>query len=167
MSASRAAPAPRGGAMLRSLYVVVPVVLLLVAEITVIVAMSETIGWWTLPLLIGTTVLGAYLLQREWTRAWRGLGESLRTGSLPPGATADAVLALIGGLLLIAPGFITDVVGLLLLLPFTRPWVRQLMGWWAGRALAKGGPADSTPRVVKGEVVDDPASTTLIPGIEE
>ncbi|MEO7586535.1 MAG: FxsA family protein [Arachnia sp.] len=127
--------------------------LFILAEVALLVWVSTQIGWWTLVALMISTVLGAYLLQREWRKAWRELGESVKSGSLPPGRTADAVLVLMGGFMLIMPGFITDVLGLLLLLPFTRPGVRSVLGWWVSRAV----PRDATsPRniVIRGDVVE-------------
>ena len=131
----------------------------ILAEVSLLVWVSTQIGWWTLGLLMVSTVLGAYLLQREWRKAWTQLSDSVKTGSLPPGRTADAVLVLLGGFMLIMPGFITDVVGLLLLLPFTRPGVRSVLGWWAGRIISS---APSTPggTVIKGEVIDQDGNTS-------
>lgn len=129
--------------------------LLVFAEIAALIWVSRQLGWWTLALLFATTLVGAFLLQREWRRAWGNLSESLRTGALPPGRAADAVLVVVGGLLLILPGFITDVVGLSLLLPVTRPLVRAGVGRWAGRAVAATKP--TTPpggQVIRGEVVE-------------
>ncbi|RMB60146.1 FxsA family protein [Tessaracoccus antarcticus] len=127
--------------------------LFILAEVALLVWVSTQIGWWTLVALMVSTVVGAYLLQREWRKAWKELGESLKTGSLPPGRTADAVLVLLGGFMLIMPGFITDVLGLLLLLPFTRPGVRSFLGWWVTRAVPRDG---AMPRnmVIQGEVVE-------------
>lgn len=148
----------------------VPFVLFIVAEIAALVWVAQSIGWWTLAILAATTLLGALLLQREWRKAWGGLAESVRTGTLPPGRTADAALVLLGGVLLIAPGFLTDAVGLFLLLPFTRPLVRSSIGWWTGRALKRmSGAAPSSPEsgIIKGEVVtDDDQPDTLIPEVE-
>lgn len=152
------------------LLVVVPFILFIVAEIAALIWVAQTIGWWTLALLVSTTVLGALLLQREWSKAWAGLSESLRTGQLPPGRTADAALVMLGGVLLIMPGFLTDVVGLLLLLPFTRPLVRSAIGWWAGRAIQRATPTHpgGSDGVIKGEVItddDSPGPGRIIPGI--
>ncbi|MFV0427841.1 MAG: FxsA family protein [Arachnia sp.] len=149
--------------------VVAPMALLVFAELTVFIWSAEAIGWWTLTLMIASTLLGAVLLQWQWRRAWQALSDSLRSGVLPPGMTADAVLILIGGLLLLAPGFITDVVGLLLLLPITRPLIRRLLGTIIGASLRRGGGTSQTSTtVIDGEVVDDdsggvppPSSITL------
>lgn len=150
------------------LMLVVPFLVFLFAEVGVLLLVSQAIGWWTLPVLLGTTVLGAFLLQREWRKAWKGLSDSLKTGSLPPGRTADAVLVLVGGILLILPGFLTDAIGLLLLLPVTRPAVRSALGWWAARTLQKAGPGiPGQAGVIKGEVVpDEEPPATAIPEIE-
>lgn len=127
----------------------------ILAEVSLLVWVSNLIGWWTLVALMVSTVLGAYLLQREWRKAWTQLGESVKTGTLPAGRTADAVLVLMGGFMLIMPGFITDIIGLLLLLPFTRPGVRSVLGWWVGRTMAAGtaGPMRDS-MVIEGEVVE-------------
>ncbi len=135
------------------------------AEVALLVFISTQIGWWTLGALMVSTVLGAYLLQREWRKAWKHLSESLNTGHLPTGRTADAALVLMGGFMLIMPGFITDIVGLLLLLPFTRPGVRSVLGWWVGRAMSGStksppNPA-STGTVVGGEVVTEEDGSPL------
>lgn len=163
-------PERRGGAISRwgVLLVVVPFLLLVFAEIAALIWVANQMGWWTLGILLATTLLGAVLLQREWRRAWASLSESLKTGALPPGRAADAVLVLIGGVLLILPGFISDVVGLLLLLPFTRPLVRAALGRWASRTMA----ATTTttpprPDVIKGEVVEEPASPGGMSEIEQ
>ena len=128
------------------------------AEVALLVWVSQQVGWWTLVALMASTVLGAYLLQREWRKAWTQLGESVKTGTLPAGRTADAVLVLLGGFMLIMPGFITDILGLLLLLPFTRPGVRSVLGWWVGRSMADGAAAP-TSMGIAGDVVapDDSA----------
>ena len=131
----------------------VPLVLLVAAvcEIAVIVAVARAIGGWqTLGLLILCSLLGAWLVRREWSGAWRGLREALQTGAMPAGELADAALILLGGLFIVVPGFITDVLGLLLVLPFTRPVGRRLLQVLVARRVlgAAGG-----MRVVRGERV--------------
>lgn len=137
----------------------------ILAEVALLVFVSTHIGWWTLVALMISTVLGAYLLQREWRKAWKHLSQSLSTGHLPTGRTADAALVLLGGFMLIMPGFITDIVGLLLLLPFTRPGVRSVLGWWVGRAMAGQTKSPSNPgsneTVIEGEVVNDDDGSPL------
>lgn len=140
----------------------------ILAEVALLVWVTNLIGWWTLVALMASTVVGAFLLQREWRKAWRGLSESLQTGSLPAGRTADAVLVLLGGFMLIMPGFGSDIIGLLLLLPFTRPGIRSILGWWVGRTVA-GNATSPRDTVIRGDVVDSddagPRTGTVMPEI--
>ena len=145
------------------LLVLAPLLVCLAAEVVILVMVTNALGWWTVALLIFTTLLGCWLLQREGRRTWGALLESLGRGSLPPGRTADAVLVMVGGLLLIMPGFITDIIGLLLLIPPSRHLVRSTLGKLFGRAF--GNPSEQ-PVVIEGEVVQEsPASDTMIPEI--
>lgn len=131
-----------------------------VAEVAAIIWVAGEIGWWTLVILLATSVIGIFLLQREWKKTWKKLSESLRAGELPSGQLADATLVLCGGMLLILPGLLSDLAGALLLLPFTRPFVRSAISWWAARTLQRSG---QVPIVIKGETVEETA--TLIPEI--
>lgn len=104
-----------------------PLALLLtfVVEVAVLILVGRLIGvGWTILLLLATSVLGAWLVQREGRRTWRAVGEAVRSGEMPSRQMADAVLVWVGGALLILPGFVTDVIGLLAVLPFTRPIAR-------------------------------------------
>ena len=151
----------RGAAGL--LLALAPLLVCLAAEVIFLVMVTNALGWWTVALLIFSTLLGCWLLQREGRRTWGALLESLGRGSLPPGRTADAVLVMVGGLLLIMPGFISDIVGLLLLIPQSRHLVRSTLGKLFGRAI--GNPSEQ-PVVIEGEVVQEsPASDTMIPEI--
>lgn len=140
------------------------VFLLVFAEIAAILWVAGEIGWWTMAILMLTTVLGIVLLQREWRKTWAALAEALRSGQLPTGRLADASLVLIGGVLLVLPGLLTDVLGLLLLLPFTRPFMRSALAWWASVALNRSS-SSAVPKVIRGDVVSD--TGTLIPEIQD
>jgi UPF0716 protein FxsA len=116
--------------------VLVGIVLLLVIEVAVVVAVSSWIGvGWTLLALVGVSLLGGWLVRHEGARAWRSFSGAIAEGR-PPGREAlDGVLILIGGLLVLLPGFVSDVLGLLCLLPPTRRLLgRALVGW----ALTRG-----------------------------
>lgn len=130
-----------------------PLMLLVAAvcEIAVIIAVAHAIGGWqTLGLLVLCSLIGAWLVRREWSGAWRDLQQTLRTGAMPADELADAALVLVGGLLILVPGFITDVLGLLLILPFTRPVGRRLLQVLVARRVL--GAAEGA-RVVRGERV--------------
>lgn len=104
-------------------FLVMPIV-----EIAVIIQVGQAIGVWpTVVLLVLESVLGAWLMQREGRRTWRGLQSMLSEGSSPPVALTDAALVLVGGTLLLTPGFVTDIAGFACILPFTRPAVRSLL----------------------------------------
>ena len=135
-------------------------------EIVVLVRVSGQIGWWTMALLIGTSLLGFFLLQREWRKVWKSLMNVAQTGSWPAGRVTDATLVLLGGVLLILPGLLSDVAGVLLLLPFTRPFIRSGISWWASQVLERSG---VSPTVIKGSVVveEDGGEVTLIPAISQ
>ncbi|MFD0905967.1 FxsA family protein, partial [Actinomadura sediminis] len=107
-----------------------------VLEIYVIIQVGGLIGAWpTVALLVAESVLGAWIVRREGRRAWRALQETFGRGALPDRELADAALVLIGGTLLLTPGFITDVIGFAFVLPFTRPLTRSLLSRWAARRM--------------------------------
>lgn len=98
------------------LFIVVPLVELWVIGL---VADALTLGP-TLLLLLLDSVIGAVLVRREGSRAWRQFREALAAGRMPGDEIMNGALLLFGGALLLTPGFVTDVVGLALVLPFTR-----------------------------------------------
>lgn len=124
------------------LVLVVLFVLLPMIEIYIIVKVGEAIGGWqTLLLLIVWSLIGVWIVRREWSSTFGALTEALRTGRMPTRELTDAALALVGGVLLLVPGFLTDVIGLILILPFTRPITRPLLqALVARRVLATTGP---------------------------
>ncbi|MGH2750945.1 MAG: FxsA family protein [Actinomycetota bacterium] len=103
-------------ALLLVMLLVVPI-----AELYVIVQVSEQIGLpLTLLLLIGVSVLGTILLRREGMSTYFKAREVLAQGGIPSKELTDAFLILLGGALLLTPGFLTDVIGLVLIFPPTR-----------------------------------------------
>lgn len=95
-------------------------------EIYLIVQLGQAVGpLWTILLLAATGVVGAMLVKREGRRAWRALQDALSSHRMPATELADGALILIGGTLLLTPGFVTDAVGLVCVLPFTRPVARR------------------------------------------
>lgn len=150
------------------------------AEIWVLLQVGSWIGLLpTIGLLLVIAVLGTWLSRREGGKAWKGINTALQTGELPSGKIADAAMVLLGAILLVFPGFLTDIVALLFLLPFTRPLMRRLLGWSIARQAKKFAPepgmlppftvpgypphpSAEPPRphhaqgdVIEGEVVDD------------
>ncbi|TQS46721.1 FxsA family protein [Cryptosporangium phraense] len=107
-----------------------------VAEIAVLVQIGQAIGLgWTLLLMLASAVLGSWLLRREGGRAFRALREAAREGRTPAKETAEGAVVLAGSLLMILPGFLSDVVGILLLLPPVRTLAGRLVLRSAARRL--------------------------------
>ena len=133
-------------------------------EIYVLIQIGQVIGaWWTILLLIVSSVIGTWLVRREGGRAWQALTTALQTGRMPHRELADGALILIGGTLMLTPGFVSDAVGVLLILPLTRPVARGLLARAVARRLLASGPPPDVRRpgpagegpVIRGEVVDD------------
>ncbi|USQ74790.1 FxsA family protein [Ornithinimicrobium cryptoxanthini] len=104
------------------------VMLLVLLEIVVLIAVGQAIGpWWTIGLLLLFVVIGSVLVRRESSRTWRALRTAVDTGRMPGRELADASLILVGGLLLLLPGFVSDLLGIFLILPFTRGVSRRLL----------------------------------------
>jgi UPF0716 protein FxsA len=139
--------------LLVAAFIVVPIV-----EIYVIIQVGQAIGpWWTILLLIADSIFGSWLVAHEGRRAWQALTVALSSGRMPSRELADGALILIGGTLMVSPGFVTDAVGIVLILPFTRPFARAALGRVVRRRLltaARPGPGPQGP-VVRGEVVDE------------
>jgi UPF0716 protein FxsA len=103
-------------------------IVLPVAELYLILRVGDLIGVpLTILLLAADSVIGAVLLRSQGRAAWRRLNEALAEGRMPHREVQDGALVIFGGAFLITPGFITDVIGLLMLLPPTRPLVRRLV----------------------------------------
>lgn len=136
-------------------------------EIAVIVGVGRAIGGWqTLVLLLLESALGAWLVRREGSRAWSALATALASGRMPAGELADAALVLVGGTLLLTPGFLTDVVGFLFVLPVTRPLAGRVLTRVVERRLPGARSFGSRGPVVPGEVIDDPPTRPTRPGDE-
>jgi UPF0716 protein FxsA len=98
------------------------------AELYVAIQIADAIGvLYMLLLLIASWPLGALALRAEGSAAWRRLSDAVAAGRPPAREVLDGALVLIGGVLLIVPGFITDVLGALLLLPPTRKLMRGVL----------------------------------------
>ena len=105
------------------LFIVVPL-----AELWVIVQVSDVIGVpETLVLLLTISVLGGWLVKQQGLQAWMRLRRSVEEHRLPHRELLDGALILLAGALLLTPGFLTDLLGILLLLPPTRAAIRGVL----------------------------------------
>jgi UPF0716 protein FxsA len=137
------------GALLFFMLLVVPI-----AELYVIVQVGDLIGIpLTLLLLIGVSVMGTVLLKREGAATYFKARDVLARGGIPSKELTDGFLILLGGALLLTPGFLTDVVGLALILPFTRAPFKRFFTTVVFARLAKRHPTVAggvyTARVVR------------------
>ena len=105
------------------LFIVVPIV-----EIYVIIQVGQAIGaWWTIALLIADSIIGSVLMRSQGRAAWRRFQLALAEGRMPAREVLDGVLVIFGGAFLVTPGFCSDIVGALLLLPPTRAVIRRVL----------------------------------------
>jgi UPF0716 protein FxsA len=121
------------------LFILVPI-----AELYVIIQVGGAIGVGpTIAILILDGFLGAFLLRQQGRAAWVRFNRALAENRLPHKEVLDGVLIIFGGALLLTPGFLTDIVGLIFLIPPTRAGVRALMA-----------------RIVKGRLTMGPRAAT-------
>jgi UPF0716 protein FxsA len=121
--------------LLFAAFVVVPLI-----ELYAIIQVGQGIGVLpTVLILLAISLAGAWLVRREGARAWQALKNALRSGRLPSREVTDAALVLVGGTLLLTPGFLTDALGLFLVVPLTRPLARRALGWMIARRMATRG----------------------------
>lgn len=105
------------------LFVVVPLI-----ELAAIIQVGREIGvWWTIGILVADSVLGSLLMRAQGRAVWRRFAEATRAGRPPAREVLDGALIIGGGALLLTPGFLTDILGLLLLLPPSRAVVRRML----------------------------------------
>ena len=135
------------------LFVVVPII-----ELFVIIQVGEAIGVLpTIALLVADSILGAMLMRSQGRIAWGRFNAALAEGRIPHREVLDGVLIIMGGAFLLTPGFISDILGLLLLLPPTRAVVRRALvrvllnprrARWARVVVRTGpvGPVTAEPR---------------------
>ncbi|MGE5579305.1 MAG: FxsA family protein [Bacillota bacterium] len=108
--------------------------LLPVVEIALLVEMGKRIGtWWTVAFVIGTGLLGGALLGVEGYGVFRRMKEEIKASRVPKDSIIDGVLVVVGSLLLISPGVLTDATGIIFMFPPTRYLVRQGVKRWISK----------------------------------
>jgi UPF0716 protein FxsA len=123
------------------IFIVVPI-----AELALLIQVGQLIGvWWTILLLIADAMLGSWLLRSQGRLAWSRFNLALAEGRLPHREVIDGVLVIFGGVLLLTPGFITDVFGLLFLFPPTRVVMRRLLLRRGALRLVSAMPGTASP----------------------
>src|SRR3954471_17877366 len=111
------------------IFIIVPI-----AELYVIFKIGDAIGWApTLALLVVDSLLGTWLLRSQGRSVWRRFQDTMQAGRVPHREVFDGVLVIFGAAFLITPGFLTDIVGVLLLVPPTRAVLRRWLIRRGGR----------------------------------
>jgi UPF0716 protein FxsA len=115
-------------------------ILLPLAELYVILEVVGPVLQWygTVALLLADSVIGTLLFRSQGRAVWRRFNDVLAQGRMPHREVLDGVLIVFGGAFLITPGFITDIFGILLLVPPTRAVIRRLVARRLGRRVAVG-----------------------------
>ena len=119
-------------AVLVLIFIVLPI-----TELYVIYLVGDLIGWWqTLLLLAADSVIGSLLLRSQGRAVWARFQEAMAAGRMPHQEVQDGVAVIFGGAFLITPGFLTDFLGLALLLPPSRRLMLRLFARRAARFMA-------------------------------
>ncbi|MET1180141.1 FxsA family protein [Peribacillus simplex] len=99
-----------------------------VVEIIVLLLSGNLIGFWpTLFLIVATGLIGAYLAKRQGMETWKKAQEQIRYGMMPGNEIIDGICIFIGAALLLSPGLISDIMGLILVLPPTRKLLKPIV----------------------------------------
>ncbi|KOS67656.1 hypothetical protein AEA09_03185 [Lysinibacillus contaminans] len=108
-------------------------------ELALLIGIGQKIGIFnTLLLIVATSVIGIYVAKNKGMNSVQKVKNSLALGEAPGPAVIDTMLNFSGGLLLALPGFLTDILGLLLLLPFTRKMFQPLVFYWMRKKMKNG-----------------------------
>ncbi len=134
-----------------SLFVVVPLI-----EIALFIKIGGWLTLWpTLAIVVGSAMLGTALIRREGARAMNDLRQAVQQMRDPSRPLAEGAAILFAGALLIAPGFLTDTIGLLLLIPQVRRAIIARIGRGARvQTHIYGGPTPDRPRYYDGDVIE-------------
>jgi UPF0716 protein FxsA len=131
------------GLLLVVLFIVVPIL-----ELAVIIQIGQAIGVLpTIALLIADSVLGAALMRSQGRAAWARFNAALAEGRVPGREVMDGALVIFGGALLLTPGFLSDILGLILLLPPTRAIVRSVLVRRFGPRIVSGAASGASARM--------------------
>jgi len=95
-------------------------------EVLNLIKLGSLFGFWpTIFLVIGTGILGAYLAKLYGLTIWYKIQKDLNAGLMPADKLVDGLLILIGGIVLLTPGLLTDILGIMLLIPVTRNFFKR------------------------------------------
>ncbi|MBV2365014.1 FxsA family protein [Streptomonospora nanhaiensis] len=146
------------------LLIVIALMALPFLEIWLMILVGQQIGVaWTIAALFALSTAGVLVLRRAGTTTFREADRAMRTGQPPKGSLLDTLMLLVGGVLLIIPGFVTGALGALLALPFTRPALRWAFTAWAERRIRRLRDSAEAEFVAQGGVVPGPRGEPRAP----
>ncbi|MEA0555520.1 FxsA family protein [Lysinibacillus irui] len=115
------------------------VVVYALAELALLIVIGQNIGVFsTLMLIVATSVIGIYVMKNKGMNSIQNVKNTMARGEAPGAALVDTLLTFGGGLFLALPGFLTDLVGLLLLMPFSRKMFQPIVYYWMRKKMKKG-----------------------------
>jgi UPF0716 protein FxsA len=135
-----------------------------ILEVWLLVQVGQKIGLLpTVLILIAQAIIGVLLMRHEGSRAWKALNDAFTQGKVPTGELADAALILVGGVLLMLPGFLSDIIGFVFLLRWTRPVARKIIAFFVARRINRLGipvmrARLDTENLIEGETVEQTTS---------
>jgi UPF0716 protein FxsA len=116
------------------LFTIVPII-----EVYLIIKAGQIIGPLpTVLLLLAISSAGAWLVRAQGFQTMRSIRSELAEGRLPAAQLMDGAMVLVGGVLLLTPGFFTDLLGLFFLIPITRAQIMRLAGYWLRQRINRG-----------------------------
>ncbi len=116
------------------LFAVIPVI-----EVYLLIKVGSLIGAVpTVALLLAISMVGAWLVRHQGFEIMRRIQSEMAQGRLPAAELLDGAMVLVGGVLLLTPGFFTDFLGLFFLIPFSRALIKQFVALWLQRRLERG-----------------------------
>lgn len=108
-------------------------------EIGLFVWIGGMVGpWWVISLIILSGILGVSFARKEGAETWREARKSMDQGQVPASQMIDGISIFVGAVLLFSPGFLTDIIGLLLIIPFTRQLFKLWIMKWINWKMSKG-----------------------------
>ena len=150
-------------ALLAVLLVAIPIL-----EVWLLVQVGQSLGLLpTVLILLAEAIVGVLLMRHEGARAWKALNDAFTKGKVPTGELADAALILVGGVLLVLPGFLTDVIGFLFLLRWTRPFARKLIAFFVARRINRLGIPVVRARLDRENLIEGETAESPSPGPRE
>lgn len=120
-------------------WILAVVIVLPIIELWGILRVGDWLGGWTtFWIIVLMAIAGAYFARMEGRRVWREAQRQMQSGQAPGRTLLDGICVLAGGFLFMLPGFLSDLIGILLLLPFTRPLFRQILLQWIEKWMKNG-----------------------------